>query len=190
MARVCVGCGLTTDAQGRLIVDTVGNWPFSCDQEDHGGGIYCSPVDGALRTAPNVLARTATATGSSSSAPITVLENDTDTVGTISITLTNPSSCYNAVALTVLEAEVDVILPEDTTVRLFIESDQVYRFTNRGDATLNTVSWQMPRGRATTTIPAGGATVLNIAIALGPLGGDIQYDRVQWRANAIIVASQ
>ncbi len=184
-----MGCGLTTDAEGLLVLNTQ-DWPWTCDQEDLGSGVYCSPVDGLVRADPPALARVATNSGGVNPGdPITVDEDDEVTVDTIDITLTNPSTCYSARCLIVLEGEVDVILPVDTTFRMRMNSDQVTRFENRGDGVLSTVSWQMARGQTQTLTPG---QVLNYTIPLdvAPLGGDLEYTRVQWRASAIIVASQ
>lgn len=190
MARVCVGCGLTTDAEGLLIINAGSTWPYACDQEDLGGAIYCSPVDGIVRTAPADLARTVTNTGGiTPGAPVTILNGADTTVDTVDITLTNPSTCYSARVLMVLEAEVDVILPIGTTVRMNMNSDQMYQFRNRGSGSLSTVSWQMARGQIQTLTP-GQVLNYSIPINIAPLDGDLEYSRVQWRANALIVASQ
>lgn len=190
MARVCVGCGLTTDVDGLLIVNTVGAWPFTCDQEDFGGGVYCSPVDGALRTAPPVVARNASTSGGVSPAdPITVTNGSTVTVDTIDVTLTNPSTCYSARALLVMEADVHFIIPEDSIATMSLSGNRYLRFPNKGDATLNTVSWQLTRAEARTLTP-GQVLVLSIPIEVLAEGGNIEYTNVNWRASAIIVATQ
>ncbi len=50
MARVCVSCGLTTDAEGRLIVNTGDeSWVYACSYEN-GVPIVCG-ADGVLRSA-------------------------------------------------------------------------------------------------------------------------------------------
>lgn len=50
-SRVCIGCGLTTDDQNRLIVNTGGTaWPYTCSDAD-GAPIYCGS-DGVLRAMP------------------------------------------------------------------------------------------------------------------------------------------
>ncbi len=49
MARVCISCGLTTDSQGRLIVNTGGaEWEYAC-AESNGVPIVCGS-DGVLRS--------------------------------------------------------------------------------------------------------------------------------------------
>lgn len=51
MSKVCFSCGLTTDSDGNLIVNTSGTWPFACDITN-GAPIYCDPTTGKLYLPP------------------------------------------------------------------------------------------------------------------------------------------
>lgn len=187
MARVCVGCGLTVNADGLLIVDTVGAWPFSCDQEDLGGGVYCSPVDGALRTAPPALARTVSVFGSRGSEGIA--DGNTELVDVVEYTLTNPSTCYSARAMVTSEVDAQMVLDAGEAYRLDINSDQYVRFENNGTGQLNTVHWQMSRTLVYTLTP-GQVLAVSLPIEITAQGGNITMNLLNWRANGIIVATQ
>lgn len=190
MARVCVGCGLTTDVNGLLVVHTVGAWPFACDQEDLGSGVYCSPVDGALRVAPPDLARTVTAAGGiTPGSPVTINDGVTSTLDTIDFTLTNPSSCYSARVKVTMEAEARFILNEDETVVFFIGGDTYYRIKNNGTGAQNTISWQMSRTQVYTLTP-GQVLPQSVSIQAQAVGGNIQWNFVAWRVNGLLVATQ
>lgn len=53
MAKVCTGCGLTTDDDDALIVAVSGEFPYTDACGASGGGkVYCSPNDGKLYVDP------------------------------------------------------------------------------------------------------------------------------------------
>lgn len=190
MARVCVGCGLTTDADGLLILNLPDAWPFACDLEDFGGNLYCSPVDGIIRTSPPDLCRTNSNTGGVSPPdPITIDEDDVDVVDTIDITLTNPSTCYSARAFVMFEGDVHVILDPGDAFTMFLDGNRYARLGNSGSVDLNTVSFQLARGQTYLLTP-GQVLPVSIPISVEASGGDIEYTNVNWRVTSIIVATQ
>lgn len=185
-----MGCGLTVDTDGLLVVNTVGAWPFACDQEDLGSGVYCSPADGALRVAPPVLARTVATTGGfTPGSPIAIGDGNRDTIDTIDFTLTNPSSCYSARVLITLEAEVRFIVDEGESVVFYIGGDTYYKIKNNGTGSQDTISWQMSRTLVYTLTP-GQVLPQNILIEGQAIGGVIHYNFVAWKSDGLIVAAQ
>lgn len=186
MARVCVGCGLTTDSGGVLITNTPASWPFSCDQEDEGADVYCSPVDGALRIAPPTLATTYQNEGSAGTNTIT--DGNTELVDLIEYTLTNPSPCHSAQVFMTAEADPHIVLNDGESYRVDIAGDQYMRFSNFSGTTMDTVRWQLARSEVFTLTP-GQVLVANWGIAITAQGGDVVMDEVSWRVHALIVAT-
>lgn len=103
MARVCTSCGLTTDAQGRLIVNTgSATWPYGTCIYSNGIPIVCG-ADGVLRLAEphKEHVRTVQVSSPLPSAQVTSAQFGSPTVGgpnqvfgsPITKTLVNPSSC-------------------------------------------------------------------------------------------------
>lgn len=58
MARICTGCGLTTDDDGNLIAAVSGEFPYA-DTCGEGGGanVYCNPDNGQLYVDPSPMYR-------------------------------------------------------------------------------------------------------------------------------------
>lgn len=52
MAKVCTGCGLTTDGSGRLVANTAGAWPYAGTPASDGHAIYCDPLNGKIYAEP------------------------------------------------------------------------------------------------------------------------------------------
>lgn len=97
--RVCTSCGLTTDSDGKLIVNVGGSaWPYACAQTE-GEDLYCDPATGRLHASPEkfylneelVVVHQAGNTDQVN-AFATVGAGPTD-VGTGTLVITNPSTC-------------------------------------------------------------------------------------------------
>lgn len=114
---------------------------------------------------------------------------DTDIIDTADITLTNPSTCFAARVLMVFEVDIQMILDVGESARMDLDGDRYYRFTNQGNATLNTVDWQMSRTRVINLTP-GQVLPVSVPIELTAQGGAVGFSLVNWRANAIVVATQ
>lgn len=97
---VCIECGLTTDSEGRLIVNTGSSvWPYACD-EGNGASLYCG-TDGILRAEPEkftqfqqVFVTHIAASSEMNAAGLgTPMDTANDSALTGSLTVTNPSDC-------------------------------------------------------------------------------------------------
>lgn len=106
MARVCVGCGLTTDANGNLIVDVSGTagdeFPVTTDCTVAGGThIYCDSATGVLYGEPEKFFRMRRFGKALTAANVNVDLTDlapadntkTNILTPISIVFENPSPC-------------------------------------------------------------------------------------------------
>lgn len=104
MARVCTSCGLTTDTQGRLIVNTGGAaWPYVCAYSN-GIPIVCG-ADGVLRLAEphKEHVRTVQISAALPSAQVTSAQFGSPAIGganatfgiPLTHTVTNPSPCLS-----------------------------------------------------------------------------------------------
>lgn len=99
MASVCFACGLTTDANGNLIVNTGGHtWPFTCTEASGGAPLYCDPTSGELVGAPPKYVRSGFVVASYGTGELThfapVSPSFTTLSGFARLTIVNPSSCY------------------------------------------------------------------------------------------------
>lgn len=172
-------CGLETDGEGVLSVKTSGTWPgddllgvgFEGDYTE-GSEIYCGP-DGALRGVPQGTAITAGAAEQVLAPTLESVAGTFNSAAGAAVLLTNPSLARSMLALRVMTATVDVVVPPDgaielrlqervdgggwTTVRSFGPAEP-----DSGTANLRskpTVTWAR-----TSTVPPGGGHTLELRV--------------------------
>lgn len=132
MARVCVGCGLKTNTDSELVVDTgAAVWPFTC-ASTQGGSLYCAS-DNRLTGPPDILVDTDELSFNANITPIVIGNGQTIPVGTTNIVSTAPGTCGQEVLrVAEIEFQVDVVIDvtaassgDILTVRGFIGLDHM-----------------------------------------------------------------
>lgn len=189
MARVCVSCGLTTDVDGRLIVNTGSAvWPFAC-AETSGTRIRCGS-DGVLRLAAPSILVAAHLEQTSETFPDDNVPNTETVVATTGLVSVAPGTCgQDVLRITEIEFQVDLMIAVGSIVRGFIAGDEVFFIPNQTAANLFIHSTQ------TTKVPiavvAAGTVLGQIDFALEELNaGGSTFSRVQWSYRAGYVTSQ
>lgn len=139
MTAVCIGCGLTTDNTGKLIIATSGSWPLPTDhhsaccattRDDNttagadtlGGLVYCAS-DGKLRTYPrqHIVSTFASHADSYSSSAGNV-ENTHDT-SVLQLALTNPSAALGMCGMVWFTAFHEVTWLADSSFSIVFKCD-------------------------------------------------------------------
>lgn len=146
MARVCVECGLKLDADGNLIVNTDDAvWPWACDEENLGSSVYCSASDGALRVDPPIRVSTIQSTGENvvREYPNREIPDDITELATNNLTVKNPSTCYSAILDYTITLDMDISVRAGGRVRFRLDNNQVFDYTNQGNATVNDSGWNV-----------------------------------------------
>lgn len=188
---LATGCGLTgAGSEGAPLAVAVQAWPHPCDVDAAGGGVYCD-ASGALRADPLGNIRYFTTSVNEAVANETV-PSTTTTGGTLirtrTLDITNPSDCYPALVITSVEVDVDFVLPPGGRAGHFVYGDEMYRFENRGSATVSDVHTQTTKVLGNTVLPPGGAATVELEIGLGFGLGGATYNRVQSFIRAVCIA--
>jgi hypothetical protein len=184
-------CGLTGNGSAASPLGVnVGAWPFACTLDTEAGGVYCDST-GRLRSDPRGKIQYFTTTLNSTYANLTV-PTTTATGGqlieTRTLDITNPSGCYDALAITEVEVDVDFIIPAGGRAGHFVYGDEMYRFENRGSATVSNVHTQTTKVVGNTAVPAGGGVTVSLDIGLGFGLAGATYNRIQSYIRAIVIA--
>lgn len=195
-AKVCYNCGLTTNSDNELIVDTnEAVWPFTGDcSYTSGSPVYCGE-DGALRTSPPGAIRSVNVDRNRSYSSEEIPDEETAfgfraADGGVSYTLTNPSSCYSAVVDITEIWDFDLRPSVGCRVRINAQLPygQIWDFTNRGTATIIDMGWNTPVRRNFILAP-GASQVITPSIGLRATGGGgAVLNKVQYTASGTITA--
>lgn len=188
---VTTECGLTGDGTPEAPLGAaVQAWPHPCSVDDAAGGVYCD-ASGALRADPLGNIRYFT-TSVNEAVDNEAVPATTTTGGTLirtrTLDITNPSDCYPALVITSVEVDVDFVLPPGGRAGHFVYGDEMYRFENRGSATVSDVHTQTTKVLGNTVLPPGGAATVELEIGLGFGLGGATYNRVQSFIRAVCIA--
>ena len=191
-ATVETACGLTGDGSaGTPLGAAVQAWPYPCDVNGNAGGVYCDS-SGQLRAEPRAKYQYFTTTLNELFPANPVVPATTTTGGTVVATrtldITNPDPCRPAIAITSVEVDVDFVIPPGGRAGHFVYGDEMYRFENRGSATVSDVHTQTTKVLGNTTIPPGATITVSLDIALGFGLGGATYNRVQSYIRAMVFA--
>ncbi|SNT14114.1 hypothetical protein SAMN05443665_101740 [Actinomadura meyerae] len=196
MATVCVGPEFSPDEQGRLRLRACGNppeqaWPYPCPpvqgnplRIDPDCGVWVPPRAQAARV--SVFGQTAVV-NLAVPAAFQVIE-------TASITLTNPSDCYEAMVIPFLATDVDLELPAGSraTAAVRTASNEILQLTNpapSGGTTMGAthVDLVQPIFDA-APIPAGGTKTYTWNIEVGDGAGNARWRAARWQVHALMLA--
>ncbi|MFI9591210.1 hypothetical protein [Nonomuraea sp. NPDC052265] len=187
-----VGCGLAGDGSaGAPLAAAVTAWPYPCDLDVEGGLVYCDSA-GNLRSEPRAKYQYFTGTlnelfPGNPTVPATTTTGGT-TVTTRTLDITNPDTCRPAIAITSVEVDVDFVIPPGGRAGHFVYGDEMYRFENRGSATVSDVHTQTTKVIGNTTIPPGATITISVDIGLGFGLGGATYNRIQHFMRAMVFA--
>ncbi|MFI1703071.1 hypothetical protein [Streptomyces griseoruber] len=178
-ATVSVGCGLQGDGSGSAPVEAnVADWPFSCGISANGGGVYCDPSTGWLKTDPPFRARYREVGINDAFTARTVPSAET-TVDTISVSLANPDPCRAAFVIVHRTVDVDFNLPANGGAAASgINGDDLNYMRNSGSSAIS--AWHGQHSvMHNITIPAGGNQAIPLNITVGRGAGGATYARIQ-----------
>lgn len=188
---LATGCGLLGDGTpGDPLRAAAYAWPYACDLDTAGGGVYCDSA-GGLRSDPLGTIRYFTTSVNEAVANLAVPATTTTggtTIATRSLNITNPSDCYPALAITSVEVDVDFVLPPGGRAGHFVYGDEMYRFENEGNATVSDVHTQTTKVLGNTLLAPGAGTTVQLEIGLGFGQGGATYNRVQSFIRAVVIA--
>lgn len=199
MVQVCVGCGLTTDADGSLIVDGAGSWgvaplafPAACAQTS-GMPIYCDS-NGELR-APPPFGAVAVANFVDETPGINHnLGTGDEHYSPQPITYTNPSPCRSMLVLAMARGEFGSTVSGGTTYRMRFGNpvinvgsgggDIVFRETTDDDHASHVVEVQGVSSGFTTLAP-GASLSITTGMTTECLNGSMTVNRHEYTVHAI-----
>jgi hypothetical protein len=175
VANVCVGCGFTVDAQGRLVPD-VAAWPLPCDPDE---SPFRQPVgcgtDGRLWAPPRQVVMTDLFTGTNTAGLVYTApanQNPNGFCRTFSLTITNPDPCrrMHGVALIEIDARVNLIPNSEFRVEA-VNGNDAQRIRNDSAQTRQPFC-EFTRN-LTVSIPPGGTQTLTweVCLATSPTTG-------------------
>ncbi|MER6632339.1 hypothetical protein ABT301_29665 [Streptomyces sp. NPDC000987] len=177
-ATVNAGCGLLGDGSASSPVRAnTQAWPFSCDLEDQGGGVYCG-ADGSLYADPPVRQSfQQTSLDLTPTSPRTVPSSET-AVQTVTLTIRNPDPCRSGNAIVFRQADVDFTLPADGgQAAMGINGDDLNYLKNTG--TTSMTAWHGQHNVLHNyTVPAGGTITVNLDVTLSRGSGGATWTRL------------
>lgn len=182
MAKVCIGCGLSTDDDGNLIVNVADSatFPNGCDPTQ-GAPIYCTDA-GVLRGSPPTLVAQQRTFENNAIVPPMAIPNVVTTVDSTSNPTVNPSSCSDALMTRFFEIDVEVDLDPGERIQIRFAGDEYINFKNTGSTALNNLHWQFTRASSAIVGPGAADTgVATIQVSSSSNGGAL-LERVQWSA--------
>lgn len=188
-STVTAGCGiLGTGTPADPIRASTGTWPYACDLEDNGSGVYCG-ADGRLYTDPQL--KTDMFTDSENVAlpgnGIAVPAGSDVTVRTASITVTNPDPCRPARVAMWQDVDMDIDLPVGAQAAYGIDGDDMWQFENQGNATMFSIHTQVGKMR-NFVLAAGQTTTFNVPLTAGLGTNNARIRRIQWALRAWVIA--
>ncbi|MFE3032906.1 hypothetical protein ACFXKY_14830 [Streptomyces canus] len=132
-------CGLTGDgSEGAPLAAAVGTWPYACDLAENAGGVYCDPATGELRADPPP--RQDNFQNSINEIQATPVPVPTSTAGEtirqLTMTVTNPDPCRQAIGILFREVDLDFTLPPGGGAMAGVDGDDMNYFANGGDRTV------------------------------------------------------
>ncbi|ALO79389.2 hypothetical protein [Streptomyces phage phiSAJS1] len=180
-ATVTAGCGLTGNGSvGSPIRANTQTWPFACDLEDNGRGVYCGS-DGLLYTDPDRLIDFFTDSVNEivPGANGIAVPTATDTVvRTMQLSVTNPDPCRDAWIQLWQDVDMDIDLPPGGQAMYGIDGDDLWQFENPGDTTMFSVHTQS--GKMWSLSVAAGATLnINMDLTAGLGRNNARIRRIQ-----------
>lgn len=197
MPTVCVGPELEPDPQGRLRIKLCGTpleqaWPFPCPPSTR-NPVRIDP-DCGLWVPPAPALAVVQASGSTAQVQQAV-SSDFKTVDTADITITNPSTCYEALVLQMVSVDVDFSLPEgaDSHAAARLGGNEFQDVTNpagSGGTEMSFTHWEytQPVWDAAAVVPAGGSQAFSTPIEVGQGGGGAQFRGCRWSITALVMA--
>ncbi|MET7694885.1 hypothetical protein ABZT06_44435 [Streptomyces sp. NPDC005483] len=183
-ATVTAGCGLLGDGSGGSPVRAnTAAWPHSCGIAANGGGVYCDPVSGQLKTDPPFRARYREAAANDTVTARVVPSTET-TIQTTTITMVNPDPCRPAFVIVHRAVDVSFNLPANGgAAAAGINGDDLAYMKNTGSSGIT--SWQSQSSvMHNAVIPAGGSLAINLNVTVGRGAGGARYNRIQTAMRA------
>jgi hypothetical protein len=183
-ATVTAGCGLLGDGSGASPVRAnTAAWPYTCPIGANGGGVYCDPATGQLKTDPPIRARFREAAANDTVTARAVPATET-IIRTASITMQNPDPCRAAFVIIHRAADVSFDLPAGGgAAAAGINGDDLTYMKNTGSSDIT--SWQSQNSvMHNATIPAGGSLTITLDVTVGRGAGGATYNRIQTALRA------
>lgn len=179
-ATVTTGCGLEgTGTPADPVRANTQTWPFACDLEDQGSGVYCG-TDGQLYSdPPGAISFYSDSDNEELPGTGIAVPAAADTViRTYTLDVTNTDPCRTATAFIWQDVDCDFILPVGAEGAYGIDGDDTFDLTNEGTATTFDNHAQSGKMRRITVAPGATTTItMNITAGLGRNGARI--NRIQ-----------
>ncbi|WP_309317387.1 hypothetical protein [Streptomyces salinarius] len=180
------GCGLTGDGStGSPLSAAVAAWPYPCDVDDAGGGVYCDSA-GQLRSEPRGQIAFQQNQQTLDFADETVPSPQDTEVATHSIDIVNPDACREAFVLLEAETDADFNLPAGAGAALGMSTDEMSYLRNSGSTAILDTHVQGTKVINAGTIPPGGTLTYTLPITMGRGSGGATYNRVQSFVRAFV----
>lgn len=185
------GCGLTGDGSADApLTAAVGTWPYVCDLGTNGGGVYCDPATGELRTDPPFWADfQGDQFNTALSTPLAVPAAASQVIDTISIDVTNPDPCRRGLGLLFREVDLDFVLPPGSGAMAGIDGDDMNYLGNQGIATIFATHSQDNKITAFTLNP-GETVTITMNVEAGRGSGGATITRIQKSLRAWVWSNQ
>lgn len=192
---ICIGDEFTTDDTGRLKIVIQGNpadlaWPYPCAvatfnplRRQPSGGLWVppSPVAGQLD-----------AFGTSHSGITTPVPVGFVTIDTMTIDITNPSTCMSARVLRFLSVDVDVTLPPgaDSQATIRVSGNEMVTLENGAPASGTAESFhiEVVLPQLFSTLTPGQTTTFSTLIEAGEGAGGATYGEIRWAIRSFTLA--
>lgn len=184
--QICTGCGLTTDSNGNLIVNTGDAvWGYPC-ADTLGARIYCGS-DGILRADPQPLATIISLENSGYASGIAI-DTDLTEYALLEFDAVNPSGCLPASVFYTAEVEVSVDLTAGARYRVYINSNRYVDYTNSGAGSITNIGWQVSSQTA-FTLGEGATSSQSVSVSIDKIGsGSVTLRRIEIRVRGAIMA--
>jgi len=194
MATVCIGPEFQPDTEGRLRLRACGDpaeqeWPFPCPP-NVANPLRVDPACG-LWIPPAAEIGVVQVNGSATSGgPIGDAFTQIDSAD---ITLTNPSPCYPARVVRLVNVDIHYnIPPGDARAGCRVAGNSIQLIENPAPSTgseMTEVHWEATRPvLSTTLIPPGGQQTYTAPIEVGNGQGAARWTQVFWDVTALIIA--
>ncbi|MFF5655188.1 hypothetical protein [[Kitasatospora] papulosa] len=183
------GCGLTGSgtAESPLVAET-GDWGYACPIGANGGGVYCDPATGELRSDPPVRQDYFSVAKNDVVPPIPVTTTAEATVDTLTFTITNPDPCRQASVLLFREVDLDIDLPPGSGAMTGLDGDDMTYLGNQGTATIFASHVQANKISRSLLAP-GASQTITMEVQAGRGSGGARIVRVQATLRAWIFSN-